>query len=45
MVHTGDVVTEVLGTSFRIQALANNRDIEVSVILAVSVYTLEKDKN
>ncbi|MBK9492386.1 MAG: FecR family protein [Haliscomenobacter sp.] len=45
LVHAGDVVTEVLGTSFRIQALANNRDIEVSVNTGrVSVYTLEKDK-
>ena len=45
LVHAGDVVTEVLGTSFRIQPLANTRDIEVSVNTGrVSVYTLEKDK-
>ncbi len=44
LVHAGDVVTEVLGTSFRIQPLANKRDIEVSVNTGrVSVYTLEKN--
>jgi len=39
-VYTGDLVTEVLGTSFRIKSEGNKNTIEVSVITGkVSVYT------
>ncbi len=39
-VHTGDLVTEVLGTSFRISSEGHKNTIEVSVITGkVSVYT------
>jgi ferric-dicitrate binding protein FerR (iron transport regulator) len=40
VVHTGDLVTEVLGTSFRIKPNTNSNEIEVAVATGrVSVYT------
>ncbi|TAE91805.1 MAG: FecR family protein [Runella slithyformis] len=46
VVHTGDLVTEVLGTSFWIKPNANNAAIEVSVVSGkVSVYTNKKNQN
>ena len=42
IVQTGDLVTEVLGTSFRIKPQQNQKKIEVSVVSGkVSVYTAE----
>ncbi|WP_259015805.1 FecR family protein [Emticicia fluvialis] len=44
MVHTGDLVTEVLGTSFNIKSYDNVSDIEVSVTSGrVSVYEVSEN--
>ncbi|WP_254560031.1 FecR family protein [Dyadobacter diqingensis] len=45
VVHTGDLVTEVLGTSFRIRPNPKTNQIEVSVATGrVSVYTEKDDR-
>lgn len=46
LVYSGDLVTEVLGTSFTIKPEATSKTIEVSVTTGkVSVYSNEKDRN
>ncbi len=46
LVYSGDLVTEVLGTSFTIRPEAAKKTIEVSVTTGkVSVYSSEKDRN
>lgn len=46
LVYSGDLVTEVLGTSFTIRPEAGKKTIEVSVSTGkVSVYSSEKDRN
>ncbi len=46
LVYSGDLVTEVLGTSFAIKPEAGKKTIEVSVTTGkVSVYSSEKDRN
>lgn len=46
LVYSGDLVTEVLGTSFAIKPEAKTKTIEVSVATGkVSVYSSEKDRN
>ncbi|MEZ4905299.1 MAG: FecR family protein [Spirosomataceae bacterium] len=45
LVHAGDLITEVLGTSFRIKPQQNTKTIEVSVKTGrVSVYSTEPQK-
>ncbi len=45
LVYSNEVVTKVLGTSFRIKAFDNERDVTVSVRTGrVSVYTKSKDQ-
>ncbi len=46
LVYSGDLVTEVLGTSFTIRPETRTKTIEVSVTTGkVSVYSSEKDRN
>lgn len=46
LVYSGDLVTEVLGTSFAIRPETGKKTIEVSVVTGkVSVYSSEKDRN
>lgn len=46
LVYSGDLVTEVLGTSFTIKPKGSTKTIEVSVASGkVSVYSSEKDRN
>jgi len=46
LVYSGDLVTEVLGTSFNVKPELEGKTIEVSVVTGkVSVYTSEKDRN
>ncbi|ODS85746.1 MAG: hypothetical protein ABS46_01790 [Cytophagaceae bacterium SCN 52-12] len=46
LVYSGDLVTEVLGTSFTVRPEAKTKTIEVSVATGkVSVYSNEKDRN
>lgn len=45
LVYTGDLVTEVLGTSFHVKPELTKKTIEVSVVTGkVSVYVSEKDR-
>lgn len=46
LVYSGELVTEVLGTSFNVKPELDKKTIEVSVVTGkVSVYTSEKDRN
>lgn len=46
VVYSGDLVTEVLGTSFYVKPEQGKKTIEVAVVTGkVSVYTSEKDRN
>jgi transmembrane sensor len=46
VVYSGDLVTEVLGTSFHVKSGQGKNTIEVAVVTGkVSVYTSEKDRN
>lgn len=46
VVYSGDLVTEVLGTSFHVKPEQGKKTIEVAVVTGkVSVYTSEKDRN
>jgi transmembrane sensor len=46
LVHTGDVVTKVLGTSFWVEDLGNEKDVEVSVVTGrVSVFQRDSHKD